>query len=185
MIDLVIGSCYLKNTEGSCKFYKLCSSNSYVPVPLLPIHMSHCWWSQWNSPTSVPLIAINDWICPKLNSGQHDSSHKEQFTPGPSRAQGKKRVSFLPTIQETHPPNGRHCQVLAAAMEQQRVQNSNTSSPYVPLERAAQSDLERRAANLELESQSPQPLVSQSHASGEGESCNNLNIVKLADWTFF
>ena len=147
-----------------------------TPVPLLPIHMSHCWWSQWNSPTSVPLIAINDWICPKLNSGQHDSSHKEQFTPGhghcgakPSRAQLKKRVSFLPTIQETHPPNGQHCQVLAAAMEQQRVQNSNTSSPYVPLERAAQSDLERRAANLELESQSPHPLVSQSHASGAKE----------------
>ena len=84
------------------------------PVPLLPIHMSHCWWSQWNSPNSVPLIAINDWICPKLNSGQHDSSHKEQFTPGhrhcscrakprKKQAREKKILFFLP--QETCLPN--------------------------------------------------------------------------------
>ena len=56
------------------------------------------------------------------------------------------------------------CKVLAAAMEQQG--NSGSSSPYVPLERAAHSDLERRAANLELESQSSPPQISQSQASG-------------------
>ena len=75
--------------------------------------MKHC----WSQESTGPLLAINDRICPTLNSGKP-------------------------------------CQVLAAAMEQQRVQSTESSSAYVPLERAAKSDLERRAPNLDLESQS-------------------------------
>ena len=103
--------------------------------------------SQWNLSTPVPLLAINEMICPNLNSGKH-------------------------------------WQVLAAAMEQQRAQNAGSSSPYVPLERAAHADLEKRAANIDLESQSPHSLMSQSHASGAilKYAAADCNFVSRFEW---